>query len=115
MAAVWKLWKNPKTQLWEPTFAILIGEPNGKFAEIRERMTFLEPRDYEEYLAPTERAPVHLLRILPAEKEDEGAIDREQPYRQYPGKPIRYSMIRIFSIRPSGRCSGGRAIRPRPK
>src|SRR5882757_9288431 len=29
-----KLWKNPKTQLWEPTFAILTGEPNGKFAEI---------------------------------------------------------------------------------
>ena len=50
MAAVWKLWKNPKTQLWEPTFAILTGEPNGKFAEIHERMTFLEPRDYEEYL-----------------------------------------------------------------
>ena len=30
MAAVWKLWKNPKTPLWEPTFAILTGEPNGK-------------------------------------------------------------------------------------
>jgi hypothetical protein len=30
--------------------------------------TFLEPRDYEEYLGPAERAPVHLLRILPAEK-----------------------------------------------
>jgi putative SOS response-associated peptidase YedK len=68
MAAVWKLWKNPKTQLWEPTFAIPAGEPNGKFAEIHERMTFLEPRDYEGYLGPTERAPVHLLRILPAEK-----------------------------------------------
>ncbi|WP_348266154.1 hypothetical protein P8936_09510 [Edaphobacter paludis] len=30
--------------------------------------TFLEPRDYEEYLAPTERPPVHLLRILAAVK-----------------------------------------------
>jgi len=30
--------------------------------------TFLEPRDYEEYLALAERPPVHLLRILPAEK-----------------------------------------------
>jgi hypothetical protein len=30
-------------------------------------MTFLEPRDYEEYLGPTERAPV-LVRIPPAEK-----------------------------------------------
>jgi putative SOS response-associated peptidase YedK len=30
--------------------------------------TFLEPRDYEEYLAPAPRPPVHLLRILPADK-----------------------------------------------
>jgi putative SOS response-associated peptidase YedK len=38
-------------------------------APIHDRMTtFLEPRDYEEYLAPGERPPVHLLRILPAEK-----------------------------------------------
>ena len=44
------------------------GEPNGKFAEIHERMTFLEPRADEEYLGPMERSPVHLLRILPAEK-----------------------------------------------
>jgi putative SOS response-associated peptidase YedK len=38
-------------------------------APIHDRMTtFLEPRDYEEYLAPTERPPIHLLRILPASK-----------------------------------------------
>jgi hypothetical protein len=30
--------------------------------------TFLEPRDYEEYLGPAERDPVRLLPILPAEK-----------------------------------------------
>jgi hypothetical protein len=36
---------------------------------IHDRMTtFLEPRDYDEYLAPSERPPVHLLRILPASK-----------------------------------------------
>jgi putative SOS response-associated peptidase YedK len=69
MAAVWKLWKNPKTEHWERTFAVLTGEPNELMAPIHDRMTtFLEPRDYEEYLAPTERPPVHLLRILPAEK-----------------------------------------------
>jgi len=69
MAAVWKLWKNPKTDHWERTFAILTGEPNELMAPIHDRMTtFVEPRDYEEYLAPAERAPVHLLRILPAEK-----------------------------------------------
>jgi hypothetical protein len=30
--------------------------------------TFLGPRDFEEYLSPAERPPVHLLRILPASK-----------------------------------------------
>ena len=36
---------------------------------IHDRMTtFLEPRDYDEYLAPAERPAVHLLRILPASK-----------------------------------------------
>jgi putative SOS response-associated peptidase YedK len=68
MAAVWKLWKNPKTGQWERTFAILTGDPNELVVSIHPRMTtFVEPRDYEEYLAPAERAPVHLLRILPAE------------------------------------------------
>jgi putative SOS response-associated peptidase YedK len=69
MAAVWKLWKNPKTDDWEPTFAILTGEPNELMAPIHDRMTtFVEPHDYEEYLAPSERPPVHLLRILPSDK-----------------------------------------------
>jgi hypothetical protein len=49
-----------------------------------------KPRDYEEHLAPTSLANS-------SGREDEGAIDREQPYRQYPGKPIRYSTILIFS------------------
>jgi putative SOS response-associated peptidase YedK len=69
MAAVWKLWKNPKTGQWERTFAILTGDPNELIAPIHDRMTtFLEPHDYEEYLATSERPPTHLLRILPAEK-----------------------------------------------
>jgi putative SOS response-associated peptidase YedK len=69
MAAVWKLWKNPKTGQWERTFAILTGDPNELVAPIHPRMTtFLEPCDYDEYLSASERPPVHLLRILPAEK-----------------------------------------------
>jgi putative SOS response-associated peptidase YedK len=69
MAGVWKLWKNLKTDQWEKTFAVLTGEPNELMTPIHDRMTtFLEPRDYEEYLAPTERPPIHLLRILPAER-----------------------------------------------
>jgi putative SOS response-associated peptidase YedK len=69
MAAVWKLWKHPKTNQWERTFAVLTGEPNELMRPIHPRITtFLDPRDYPEYLAPAERPPVHLLRILPADE-----------------------------------------------
>lgn len=69
MAAVWKLWRNPKTEKWERTFAILTGEPNEIVAPIHDRMTtFLERSDFEEYLAPQDRPPIHLLRIFPVEK-----------------------------------------------
>ena len=69
MAAVWKLWKNLKTGQWERTFAILTGDPNELVATVHDRMTtFLEPRDYDEYLAKSERSPIHLLRVLPAER-----------------------------------------------
>lgn len=69
MAGVWKLWKNPKTDQWERTFAVLTGEPNELVQPIHDRMTtILEPRDYAEYLASASRSPIHLLRILPAEE-----------------------------------------------
>lgn len=69
MAAVWKLWKNPKTDRWERAFAILTGDPNELVTPIHPRMTtFLEPRDYDEYLSASQRPPVHLLRIFPAEE-----------------------------------------------
>jgi len=69
MAGIWNLWKNPKTGRLERTFAVLTGEPNELTLPIHPRLaTFLEPRDYEEYLAPADRPPLHLLRTLPAEK-----------------------------------------------
>jgi putative SOS response-associated peptidase YedK len=76
MAGIWKLWKNPKTNHWEETFAVLTGEPNELMAPIHDRMTtFIEPRDYDEYLTPTDRPPVHLLRILPASKMKARLVD----------------------------------------
>jgi putative SOS response-associated peptidase YedK len=69
MAAVWKLWKNPKIDKWERTFAVLTGAPNELMQPIHSRMTtFLEPRDYAEYLTSAERPPLHLLRILPTDE-----------------------------------------------
>jgi putative SOS response-associated peptidase YedK len=77
MAAVWKLWKNPKIDKWERTFAVLTGAPNELMQPIHPRMTtFLEPRDYAEYLAPAERPPVHLLRILPADEMRASLVEK---------------------------------------
>jgi len=69
IAGVWKPWKNPKTNQWERTFAVITGEPNELIQPIHHRLTtILNPRDYEEYLTVAERPPVHLLRILPAQE-----------------------------------------------
>jgi putative SOS response-associated peptidase YedK len=69
IAGIWKPWKNPKTDQWERTFAVITGEPNELIQPIHHRLTtILHPRDYEEYLAGAERPPVHLLRILPAQE-----------------------------------------------
>lgn len=66
MAGVWSQWKNPKTEQWEHTFAILTGEANAVMQPIHDRQpTILEPHDYAEYLSEDERPPVHLLLILP--------------------------------------------------
>ncbi len=68
IAGVWKPWKNPKTNEWERTFAVITGEPNELIQPIHHRLTtILDPLDYLEYLDETERPPVHLLRITPSE------------------------------------------------
>jgi putative SOS response-associated peptidase YedK len=61
------------------TFAILTGDPNELVAPIHPRMTtFVEPRDYNEYLTPPERPPLHLLRILPADRMRVHLIGEDQ-------------------------------------
>jgi putative SOS response-associated peptidase YedK len=77
MAGVWKLWKNPKTNHWERTFAVITGEPNELMQPIHDRMTtFLEPRDYAEYLEPSDRPPLHLLRILPSKNMHASLLEK---------------------------------------
>jgi putative SOS response-associated peptidase YedK len=73
MAGVWSPWMNPKTGQWEDTFSILTSDANGKMGEIHDRQpVILEPREYGEWLAESERPPVHLLRIL---GEEEMVVD----------------------------------------
>lgn len=68
-AGIWGNWKNPKSKEWEKTFSIFTTIPNSKMAPFHDRQpVILSPNEYEEWLTPSERAPVHLLRILPEER-----------------------------------------------
>ena len=69
MAGLWSSWKNPKIDQWEDTFAVLTGDANCVMRPVHNRQPIiLEPREYAEYLAPSDRPPTHLLRVLPDEE-----------------------------------------------
>jgi len=68
MAGLWGPWKNPRTGMWEDTFAIITSDPNAKVGEIHDRQAIiLEPREYTEWFDEVERPPLHLLRTIPSE------------------------------------------------
>jgi putative SOS response-associated peptidase YedK len=68
LAGIWSVWKN-KAGDSLPTVSVITSEPNEAMAEIHDRQpVILEPRDYEEWLTPADRPPLHLLRILPADE-----------------------------------------------
>jgi putative SOS response-associated peptidase YedK len=68
-AGLWGNWTNQKTDEVEKTFSIFTTLPNERFSEYHSRQpVILDPSEYEEWLAPSERPPVHLLRILPEER-----------------------------------------------
>jgi putative SOS response-associated peptidase YedK len=68
-AGVWGNWTNPKTSAFEKTFSIFTTVPNELFAAYHNRQpVILDPSECDEWLAPGERPPEHLLRILPEEK-----------------------------------------------
>jgi putative SOS response-associated peptidase YedK len=69
IAAVYGPWKNPKTDNWETAFSAFTSEPNSLIQKIHFRQpVILEPRDYQEWLDPSERFPSHLLRVVPEDR-----------------------------------------------
>jgi putative SOS response-associated peptidase YedK len=83
IARVWAPWKNPKTDQWEKTFSTFTSEPNALIEKIHIRQPIiLSPSEYEEWLAPTERPPVHLLRVLPEEQMSMALINPPQTARE---------------------------------
>ncbi len=80
MAGVWAPWKNPKTAKWEDTFSIFTTDNNALLAPVHDRQpVILEAHEYDEWLAESERPPVHLLRVFPAEKMRMESVDSETP------------------------------------
>lgn len=78
MAGLWAPWRNPKTNQWEDTFAIVTVEANETMAPVHDRQpAILAPRDYQEYLEHTERPPIHLLRVFPDDEVNGEEIDQE--------------------------------------
>jgi putative SOS response-associated peptidase YedK len=69
MAGVWAPWKNPRTGKWEDTFSIFTTDNNALLAVVHDRQpVILEAHEFDEWLAESERPPVHLLRVFPADK-----------------------------------------------
>jgi len=83
MAGLWSLWKNPKTEAWEETFAILTGDANRVMQPVHDRQPIiLEPGEYGEYLAPADRPPTHLLRALPDEELESRLVSEDMVTQQ---------------------------------
>jgi len=86
-AGLWGTWTNPKTRLVEKTFSIFTTDPNEMFAEYHNRQpVILEPGEFEEWLAPSERPPAHLLRIFPAEKMVVTQVENPTPMKAVKAK-----------------------------
>jgi putative SOS response-associated peptidase YedK len=78
MAGLWAPWKNPKTNQWEDTFAIVTVEANETMTPVHNRQpAILTPRDYQEYLENTKRPPIHLLRVFPHNEMNAEEIGQE--------------------------------------
>ena len=88
MAAVWKLWKNPKTDHWERTFAILTGDPNELIAA--------DPRPNDDlYRATRLRRILSAIRTsatssapYTASREDAGSTSGKQSHHKCSSEPL---------------------------
>ena len=88
IAGVWAPWKNPKTDQWENTFSTFTSEPNALIEKIHIRQpVILEPRDFEEWLSPAERPPVHLLRVM-SDEEMKMTLLSPPPMAAQVGQPV---------------------------
>jgi putative SOS response-associated peptidase YedK len=68
LAAIWENWKNPNTQEWVRTFAVITCPANELVADIHDRMPVIIPPDaYDRWLSHIEPDPRDLLVPYPVE------------------------------------------------
>ena len=68
-AALYEDKTNPKTGHAERVFWIITTRPNRMFANYHDRQpVILDPGEYEEWLTPSARPPLHLVRVFPEER-----------------------------------------------
>lgn len=68
LAGIWSMWKN-KAGDSLPTVSVITSEPNEAMAEVHDRQpVILDPKDCTEWLSGSDRPPLHLLRIMPADE-----------------------------------------------
>jgi putative SOS response-associated peptidase YedK len=68
LAAIWENWKNPSTQEWVRTFAVITCPANQLVADIHDRMPVIIPAAaYDRWLSDIEPDPRDLLVPYPAE------------------------------------------------
>lgn len=76
LAGLWSNWLNPRSNQWERTFSIFTSEPNELMRTLHNRQpVILEPGEYAAWLAPSQRPPLHLLRIFPKEKLEAHSVE----------------------------------------
>lgn len=69
IAAIWRPWMNDRTGKLEPTIAVITTDPSKEWLRVHDRQTaILNPSEYDEWLTPSERPPLHLLRTFSGEK-----------------------------------------------
>ena len=75
LAAIWEIWRDPKTGERVRTFCVLTCEPNEMMATIHNRMPVISVSDYADWLMDEE--PRRLLKPFPAELMTMWQIDRK--------------------------------------
>jgi putative SOS response-associated peptidase YedK len=71
MAGIWSVWKDPQTDLWVPSVAVITTEANRMMSRIHDRMPVLLPREaWDDWLDPAMDDRDYLQSLLAPPPDD---------------------------------------------